>query len=362
MQALWGEPWTARSVLVDGNEVVPFRGDVKDLWLLAKQCTVTQWRQGPVEWRRKGWPLRVLTRQFRRWGFDSSHWLFSQCFRAPSPNTTERSQSIHGHQSRKRNFRDPNRRSLVRERRVKKDRMLAEKIQIELVSKGSWTPDAVGEETKNKALAQASFREKIIVVQSQRKAMPKYGICAGFWFGSSWAQTIINTKTIGNRKRDCAWGCAWRMNTTWENQRIANQSGEQNKRLTDLCFVICRFSQVVLTFCPEQAHAQSPFQFPFWYLTPATCTRLFENGALRPRMKRPHASGVFSKRSVPNAEFFENAPEGGSFENGSFGYGYFFACERIIRIFSATVSRPWQKKKHRKIAFKAFHKARKIQV
>ena len=40
MQALWGEPWTARSVFVDGNEVVPFRGDVKDLWLLAKQCTV----------------------------------------------------------------------------------------------------------------------------------------------------------------------------------------------------------------------------------------------------------------------------------------------------------------------------------
>ena len=42
MQALWGEPTTARSVSVDGNEVVPFRGDVTDLWLLAKQCTVTQ--------------------------------------------------------------------------------------------------------------------------------------------------------------------------------------------------------------------------------------------------------------------------------------------------------------------------------
>ena len=34
MQALWGEPWTARSVFIDRNEVVPFRGDVKDLWLL----------------------------------------------------------------------------------------------------------------------------------------------------------------------------------------------------------------------------------------------------------------------------------------------------------------------------------------
>ena len=42
MQALWGEHWTARSVFVDGNEVVSFRGDVTDLWLLQKQCTVTE--------------------------------------------------------------------------------------------------------------------------------------------------------------------------------------------------------------------------------------------------------------------------------------------------------------------------------
>ena len=49
---------------------------------------------------------RVLTCPFRRRGFDSSHWLFSQCFRAPSPNTVERSQSINGHQNwkLKRNF------------------------------------------------------------------------------------------------------------------------------------------------------------------------------------------------------------------------------------------------------------------
>ena len=42
MQALWGVPWTARSVFVDEKEVVPFRGDVTDLWQLAKECTVTQ--------------------------------------------------------------------------------------------------------------------------------------------------------------------------------------------------------------------------------------------------------------------------------------------------------------------------------
>ena len=49
-------------------------------------------------------PPKVLTRPFRRWWFNSSYWLFSRCFHAPSPNTTERSQSINGHQSRKRNF------------------------------------------------------------------------------------------------------------------------------------------------------------------------------------------------------------------------------------------------------------------
>ena len=31
VQALWGEPWTACFVFVDGNEAVPFRGDVTDL-------------------------------------------------------------------------------------------------------------------------------------------------------------------------------------------------------------------------------------------------------------------------------------------------------------------------------------------
>ena len=34
---------------------------------------------------------------------------------------------------------------------------------------------------KNRALAQASFQEEIIVNQRQRKAKSKYGICAGFW-------------------------------------------------------------------------------------------------------------------------------------------------------------------------------------
>ena len=68
-------------------------------------------------------------------------------------------------------------------------------------------------------------------------------------------------KTIGNRKRDCAWGCAWGINTTWEICRSKSTNQERNERLPDLCFSICRFSQVV--FIPQaQPHAQSLFLFP----------------------------------------------------------------------------------------------------
>ena len=31
---------------------------------------------------------------------------------------------------------------------------------------------------------------------------------------------LLIPKTIGNRKRDCAWGCAWGINTTWVNLQI----------------------------------------------------------------------------------------------------------------------------------------------
>ena len=79
----------------------------------------------------------------------------------------------------------------------------------------------------------------------------------------SMGKTKLIPKTIGNRKRDCAWGCAWGINTTWEicRSKSTNQFGERNERLPDLCFSICRFSQVV--FIPQaQPHAQSLFLFP----------------------------------------------------------------------------------------------------
>ena len=38
-------------------------------------------------------------------------------------------------------------------------------------------------------------------------------------------------KTIGNRNRDCAWGCAWGINTTWENLQIEkHKSGRHTFR------------------------------------------------------------------------------------------------------------------------------------
>ena len=39
----------------------------------------------------------------------------------------------------------------------------------------------------------------------------------------------INTKTIENRKRDCAWGCAGGINTTWENLQVEkHKSGRRS--------------------------------------------------------------------------------------------------------------------------------------
>ena len=42
-------------------------------------------------------------------------------------------------------------------------------------------------------------------------------------------------KTIGNRKRDCAWGCAWGISTTWENLQIEkHKSGRRSFRSPNL--------------------------------------------------------------------------------------------------------------------------------
>ena len=59
---------------------------------------------------------------------------------------------------------------------------------------------------------------------------------------------ILIPKTIGNRKRDCAWGGSGRLTLPEKIYRSqsTNQSAKLNERLPDLCFAICRFSQVRL--------------------------------------------------------------------------------------------------------------------
>ena len=75
-----------------------------------------------------------------------------------------------------------------------------------------------------------------------------------------------------NRKRDCARGCTRGINTREKicRSKSTNQEGVRSAHRTDLCFSICRFSQVV--FIPRvQPHAQSLFLFPIVFginLTP----------------------------------------------------------------------------------------------
>ena len=65
-----------------------------------------------------------------------------------------------------------------------------------------------------------------------------------FFPSKKWIKSI--PKTIGNRKRDCAWG-----GSGWETlpekicrSQSTNQEGVRSVQRTDLCFAICRFSQV----------------------------------------------------------------------------------------------------------------------
>ena len=53
-----------------------------------------------------------------------------------------------------------------------------------------------------------------------------------FFSSKKWIKLIPTT--IGNRKRDCAWGCARGINTTWENLQIEkHKSGRRSFRSPD---------------------------------------------------------------------------------------------------------------------------------
>ena len=61
-----------------------------------------------------------------------------------------------------------------------------------------------------------------------------------FFSSKKWIKLI--PKTIRNRKRDCAWGCARGI-----KHHLRKSADRKAQIRTDLCFSICKFSQVVFT-------------------------------------------------------------------------------------------------------------------
>ena len=75
-------------------------------------------------------------------------------------------------------------------------------------------------------------------------------------------------KTIGNRKRDCAWGCAWGINTTWENLQIEkHKSGRRSFRSPNLFvfFYLQIFSGGVYSPSATSRTISFSISNSFWY-------------------------------------------------------------------------------------------------
>ena len=75
-------------------------------------------------------------------------------------------------------------------------------------------------------------------------------------------------KTIGNRKRDCAWGCAWGINTTWENLQIEkHKSGRRSFRSPNwfVLFDLQVFSDGVYSPSATSRTISFSISNSFWY-------------------------------------------------------------------------------------------------
>ena len=197
MQALWGEPWTARSVSVDGNEVVPFRGGVTDLWRLAKQCRVTQWWQGPVERRRNGGAAQGSLWLVRFGSEDSIPLIgcFVSAFVHPLqtlPKEVSRSKATKVESG----ISDANRRFLVCEslETCKEGQNACPKIQIEFVSKGSWTPIQWGKKQRTGLLNRHPFERKSSSIKAKGRQSHSTGFARDF--GSIVAGTKPSGRTL----------------------------------------------------------------------------------------------------------------------------------------------------------------------
>ena len=89
---------------------------------------------------------------------------------------------------------------------------------------------------KNVALFEAVHivRRKVLLLQMAWQGIesPKQTMELSFFSSKKWIKLI--PKTIENRKRDCAWGCAQGIDTTWENLQIEkHKSGRRSLRSPD---------------------------------------------------------------------------------------------------------------------------------
>ena len=74
---------------------------------------------------------------------------------------------------------------------------------------------------------------------------------------------LLIPKTIGNRKRDCAWGCARGINTTWENLHIEKHKSVRWAERTPSWFVLFDLQIFSRGVYPRaQPRARSLFLFP----------------------------------------------------------------------------------------------------
>ena len=78
------------------------------------------------------------------------------------------------------------------------------------------------------------WRSRMAKHQSFQKTKGMWGCVSDEICTTKW----LIPKTIGNRKRDCAWGCAWGINTTWENLQIEKHKSVRWAERTPSWFVL----------------------------------------------------------------------------------------------------------------------------
>ena len=115
------------------------------------------------------------------------------------------------------------------------------------------------------AAAQSSFVNSKRVRVSRLPLYEKVSL-EKFKFWKGYCIILLTPKTIGNRKRDCAWSCS-----RWQTQPQKICKPQRTNQCHSLCtlywFVLCNLHIFSGCACHlEQLHAQSPFLFPMIYI------------------------------------------------------------------------------------------------